>query len=760
MSNVLRDMALLTARKSMAENSAGGGVGPRRSGDDERQPVRREPTGARQQSSQYEWKKRGELDLRTLDWLWEASGGGARAERSSPSRTEPRHSGGGSLEEPEHPAIADKKKHLGLEEERVEPEQGGGGSSAQPGRSSTASLFQRILRMDSDDVLDLSSFEVMSSQISSAAPEDPAVPTSGQQSHERSPRAVISRDELFAALEEQIMSPRRQLLARVNVPAALNEGGEGHSVAPAAEVHVDNVAMSDAAGAGFFRCSGTQAGNLHLATPENQPSSRTAEEKEDASVCVLSHAVQSATLDDYFAAEESGSFAMVKIDAEGLDFKILRGAARLLAEKRVLFLLFEASTARNLTHFEEGVNWLRGVGYGFCYAVMPDTIFPLSEEGFYASFEDIFRSGSPSSSAPTVRAPLSGARTVGEEEEERRTTPFRAGPLFRTAFAPERGIHRAFNVICTHSPALARELFRRYTTNQRVFGMLFGRAFHGVANPRDGAQQDHERGGSYWNDRFARWFLRAGNAVERRERTYFNKELFPFSPGAWGGRSSPSSPSEGLMQLGGATHRERLKKIATALLQRQRRIPWTGLNPSQKNQEQFCAGVAPSFDSTTTQRTKEIPRVGEEGKNGEQSSVKSPAFSPLLAEAFRLIFNDVSSTPTSEHHDHDHHGGPDDHDHNADICLPAPESQFFVSFAEKILRSPPDLRAHFRIFDPGRYVFRRYLELLTVKAHGTGLSGVLAKSHGLKFLASYVIMPSIMTFGRSLDSYGTWSSKR
>jgi FkbM family methyltransferase len=56
---------------------------------------------------------------------------------------------------------------------------------------------------------------------------------------------------------------------------------------------------------------------------------------------VVGHDVASTTLDDVLLAEQVAEVAFLKIDTEGLDLKVLRGAARAIREKRIRLIQFE-----------------------------------------------------------------------------------------------------------------------------------------------------------------------------------------------------------------------------------------------------------------------------------------------------------------------------------------------------------------------------------------------------------------------------------
>jgi FkbM family methyltransferase len=77
-------------------------------------------------------------------------------------------------------------------------------------------------------------------------------------------------------------------------------------------------------------------------------------------------ALELRALDDFLAAHPvAGRPRILKVDAEGFDARILRGAARLLAEQRPV-VLFEYNRYNMAAIAEEGwplFGWLRGLGY-------------------------------------------------------------------------------------------------------------------------------------------------------------------------------------------------------------------------------------------------------------------------------------------------------------------------------------------------------------------------------------------------------------
>lgn len=63
---------------------------------------------------------------------------------------------------------------------------------------------------------------------------------------------------------------------------------------------------------------------------------------------VVSHRVQVTTIDDFLAERGIEQVAYLKIDTEGFDLNVLRGARRALAERRIRLLQFEFIAA-NIT---------------------------------------------------------------------------------------------------------------------------------------------------------------------------------------------------------------------------------------------------------------------------------------------------------------------------------------------------------------------------------------------------------------------------
>jgi FkbM family methyltransferase len=87
------------------------------------------------------------------------------------------------------------------------------------------------------------------------------------------------------------------------------------------------VALSDRHGKAAFHVAGLAAGTNSLHSPLSAP--------------VTTETVRTSTLDSYAAQAGVTGFALVKIDTEGHDLTVLRGARALLAEQRIAVVQFE-----------------------------------------------------------------------------------------------------------------------------------------------------------------------------------------------------------------------------------------------------------------------------------------------------------------------------------------------------------------------------------------------------------------------------------
>jgi FkbM family methyltransferase len=88
--------------------------------------------------------------------------------------------------------------------------------------------------------------------------------------------------------------------------------------------------------------------------------------------------VELVTLDEYFAGARSGRIAALKVDVEGHEFAVFRGAQRTIAEHRPL-LVFESENR----HLSEGtvadvLHYVTGLGYTGS-VVCRNTLLPLAE---------------------------------------------------------------------------------------------------------------------------------------------------------------------------------------------------------------------------------------------------------------------------------------------------------------------------------------------------------------------------------------------
>ncbi|CAD7926851.1 unnamed protein product [Amoebophrya sp. A120] len=267
---------------------------------------------------------------------------------------------------------------------------------------------------------------------------------------------------------------------------------------------------------GVFTCSGQQTGKLVMSTRVEDEELHGAEEhelatrtSESAQACderaSTTHRVGIQTLDALFGWKTGprDSILFVKVDAEGHDMDILKGGRRLLQQKMVRYLLFEV----NVSGEEDFVTFLHflaaEVQYKFCYAVMPDALFPLNEQLFYDSYEQVFLQAQREEVHLDDHA--GPEHLFRSDDQERQQLP----SVLRAYFSMK--VARAWNVICTYSATHARFLHAKHTRNQRAFLFLFRKPF--------GAETSSFK-------KTSDWWLRTGIGIEREERAHF-AAVFP-----------------------------------------------------------------------------------------------------------------------------------------------------------------------------------------------------------------------------------------
>jgi len=97
---------------------------------------------------------------------------------------------------------------------------------------------------------------------------------------------------------------------------------------------------------------------------------------------VKSTKVDVITLDDFAREEKVDFIDILKIDTEGHEYAVLKGAARLLAEKRVGCIHFEFNAMNVVSHTFLRDFRLLLKGYSF-YRLLPSSLLPLSEKPFF-----------------------------------------------------------------------------------------------------------------------------------------------------------------------------------------------------------------------------------------------------------------------------------------------------------------------------------------------------------------------------------------
>jgi len=88
--------------------------------------------------------------------------------------------------------------------------------------------------------------------------------------------------------------------------------------------------------------------------------------------------------------EGAAPVLLLKVDAEGFDSHVLRGAARLLRERRAVFVVFEYNhkwrSDPDKGTLRDAVERLRGFGY-FCWLMTPEHLLPLSGRWWDDAYE-------------------------------------------------------------------------------------------------------------------------------------------------------------------------------------------------------------------------------------------------------------------------------------------------------------------------------------------------------------------------------------
>ena len=123
------------------------------------------------------------------------------------------------------------------------------------------------------------------------------------------------------------------------------------SLGAAARAALSPVAVSDRQGTSAFHVVGPAAGTNSL-----HPSS---------AATAMTEAVSTVTLDAYAAGAGVPRFALVKVDTEGHDLAVLRGARDLLAEHRIAVVQFEYNHRWVFARafLRDAVDFLTGFGY-------------------------------------------------------------------------------------------------------------------------------------------------------------------------------------------------------------------------------------------------------------------------------------------------------------------------------------------------------------------------------------------------------------
>ncbi|CAD7938844.1 unnamed protein product [Amoebophrya sp. A25] len=416
---------------------------------------------------------------------------------------------------------------------------------------------------------------------------------------------------------------------------------------------------------------------------------------------------------------------LLKIDAEGHDSAIMHGGEHLLASKLVRFLLFEVNldTARE---FVDVLQFLLGLGYGFCYAIMPDALLPVNERHFYETFEQVF---DHDDGAEMMRLQMDNKLEQGSKiqliqnqrgsyENHSRVHKVELVSLLQAYF--DRHVPVAFNVVCTHRARFARLLHQRYTRNQQAYSLLFQSAF----------DRRHM-------DRNSAWWLRTGVGVALEERRYFH-DLFPGlseggeesgTPWSLSSKREPSLGAESETESSGTRHGKRKRTIKEKMkTTNQEKLFLSALSRQlEVDQERWPWWSEEDLKNSDPLRTVvELlipPFGGDEGHN-------------------------YSKLPKTNNRRNE-----DDSEDDAIYSAGDEDSQKVLhELALSQMATVDRAKHHFHLYEPDRYLVRNFLDVVAQRAPGKGLTNLAARRFGSRFMPNYIIEPRIMTLGTILDS--------
>ena len=100
--------------------------------------------------------------------------------------------------------------------------------------------------------------------------------------------------------------------------------------------------------------------------------------------------VAATTLDRHleFLGEGRSTLLLLKVDAEGFDVHVLRGAERVLRENRATFIIFEYNWKwkAGADNLQDTVSWMHGFSY-FCWLMTPSHLIPLTGRWWDPAYE-------------------------------------------------------------------------------------------------------------------------------------------------------------------------------------------------------------------------------------------------------------------------------------------------------------------------------------------------------------------------------------
>ena len=185
----------------------------------------------------------------------------------------------------------------------------------------------------------------------------------------------------LAILFSRFVGPEGRVYAFEPGPATFEKLRAVLEAMAARNVVAENAAVADG--------EGTRAFHVYdEAHSELNSLGRRPLEKYGLNLTSTTEEVRALTIDAYCEREGIGSIDLLKVDVEGAELQVLRGAHRMLQERRVRRLLFEfGQTTFDMGNSPREIEgFLRGVGYRVRNLVRGDPPFPGGERVETAQF--------------------------------------------------------------------------------------------------------------------------------------------------------------------------------------------------------------------------------------------------------------------------------------------------------------------------------------------------------------------------------------